>query len=333
MSFIALSKVMYMLSGMAVNWRQDVLPLLPQRAAVALRALPSSLADGLVEVRLGIDRPLSVSDCQRDWFLGADGQVTAAAGALRLTADESRDLLQSLTRYSVYAYEEELRNGFLTLQGGYRVGVAGRAVVRNGVLNGFGAATSYCIRIPRQIHGAAEEVHAAVRTPRGIRNTLVVSPPGMGKTTLLRDLARLLGVGSAAQPGLRVCIVDERSELAGGERRFDLGPRTDILDGCPKAQGVMLALRSLNPQVLVTDEIGRAEDAVALLDAINCGVGILTSAHGGSVEELRHRPVLREMIQGAYFQLFVLMDGSRGIGGITAIVRASELRAAAGGLR
>ncbi len=330
---IASFKVMNMYTSFAVNWREDILPLMPGRAAAALRALPAALADRLTEVRMGAGRPLTVCDCQRDWFLAGDGQSTTPAGALTLTADESRDLLQSLTRYSAYAYEEELRNGFLTLRGGYRVGVAGRAVLRGGALSGFGAATSFCIRIPRELRGVAADLYGAVRTAYGIRNTLVVSPPGMGKTTLLRDLTRMLSCGHAGHSGLRTCVVDERSELGGGERRFDLGCRTDVLDGCPKAQGILLALRSLGPQLLVTDEVGRAEDAVALQEALNCGVGVLASAHGAGPEDLHNRTALRALLEGGFFGLFIILDGSRGVGGVTAVVRAGENVQMAGGAR
>lgn len=150
-------------------------------------------------------------------------------------------------------------------------------------------------------------------------NTLIVSPPGMGKTTLLRDIARQLSTDEAGRPGMRVCVVDERSEIAGGygERRFDVGAKTDVLDGCPKAQGIVLALRSLSPQAILTDEVGRPEDAAALEDALNCGVGIVATAHGSGIRDILRRPVLRRMIGGGLFALYVVIGGERGVGGVT----------------
>lgn len=157
----------------------------------------------------------------------------------------------------------------------------------------------------------------------GILNTLIVSPPGMGKTTYLRDLARLISDGAAGYAGLRTSVIDERNEIGGGKASswFHLGEKTDVIDSCPKSQAIILALRSLNPQVIVTDEIGRLEDSEALLDAINCGVSLVASAHGRSIDDLMHRPVLRQIMQRNFFDLYAVIDGSKGVGVITSIVQ------------
>ena len=323
--------------GYTYDWRIDVSPMLPQRVAQAVDALEPALAERLTELRIGTERPMLATDCHRDYFITADGQLSAQpSNALYMTTDESRAFMQSITRYSAYAYEDELRNGFLTLKGGYRVGIAGKTVLNGGSIGGFGSASSYCIRIPRELKGIAGELFARVREGGGLLNTLIVSPPGMGKTTLLRDLARMLSSGHNGKQGLRTCVIDERSELSGGcgSRRFDLGSRTDVLDGCPKSQGIILALRSLGPQLIVTDEIGRPEDTLALLDAINCGVGIIATAHGAGLDDLMNRPILHGMMEGNFFQLYVIINGNKGIGGITAMVRADPACAhqKAGGL-
>ncbi|NLN41645.1 MAG: stage III sporulation protein AA, partial [Clostridiales bacterium] len=150
-----------------------------------------------------------------------------------------------------------------------------------------------------------------------VLHTLILSPPQMGKTTLLRDLSRQLSNGFSGFRGVKVGIVDERSEIAGcfqGIPQNDVGVRTDILDGCPKALGIIMMIRSLSPNVIITDEIGRPEDAMAIEDALNAGIKIITTAHSSGLEDARKRPILKSLLDKKVFQRVLVLGNSLGTG-------------------
>jgi stage III sporulation protein AA len=227
-----------------------------------------------------------------------------------------------LTNHSVYSFEEELRRGFITIPGGHRVGLAGRTLLENGRVRTIRDVSSFNIRVAREVFGVSKDILPYMIDPVGrrVHNTLIISPPQQGKTTLLRDLARTLSSGDRTSlqgltRGLKVGIVDERSEIAAsvkGVPRFNLGPRTDVLDGCPKAEGMMMMIRSLSPELIVVDEIGRPEDAEALHEALHGGISVIATAHGYGMSDIKLRPVLRELISERLFNRYVVLSLRKG---------------------
>jgi stage III sporulation protein AA len=228
----------------------------------------------------------------------------------------------------MYSFEEELRNGFITVSGGHRVGVCGRAVIENGRVKLLKDIGYMNFRVAKQVLGAADRVLGyLIRSPDCIYNTLIISPPQCGKTTLLRDIIRRLSSGGEGDlfRGVKNSLVDERSEIAAcsmGIPRNDVGIRTDVLDGCPKAEGIIMMIRSMSPEIVATDEIGRKEDADAIIDAVNAGVKVITTIHGSSTADFLNKQDLNRIKKGV-FERYVILSKKTGVGTLEAVLDGS----------
>lgn len=261
------------------------------------------------EIRFRAYRPVVMNVGGRE-HLVMDGNRLYIADRVVL-----KEMLEYMSGFSVYAFEEEIRQGYLTLEGGHRVGIAGKPVVKNGEITNFQYISGFHFRISHEVKGAGDEILPYLYENRKLCNTLILSPPGFGKTTVLRDLVRRISDGNENGAGMNVGVVDERSEVGGaylGIAQNDLGMRTDLLDDCPKAQGMRMLLRAMGPQVIAVDELGGMEDARAVLQISRCGVKMVMTAHGADIEELRQKKDLEALMERHIFARFVILKSPMG---------------------
>lgn len=373
----------------------NILIKLPESMRDRIEKLPVQALQQLEEIRIRTNT---------DTLLISGGREYSLCDGDEITAEVLEEILNRLLDYSYYAYEEELSRGYITIEGGHRVGICGRVTLENGQVHLIKDVSSLNIRRSREITGASEKILGAVLSPAKapaesvpnagisvgyegekspvpsaisgvcssaagcegekspatsassgacssaagcggekspvpsaisgacssaagcrrmvVRNTLIISPPKCGKTTMLRDLARNL-----SNAGFRIGICDERSEIAGcydGKTSYDLGPRTDVLDGCPKADGILMLIRAMSPDVVMTDEIGKPEDAAAIRSALSAGVKIITTIHGSSFEDAA-KSAVGSLITDHVFETLIFLSAQPVTGTVEKILRMPEV--------
>ena len=265
----------------------------------------------LQEIRLRIGKPLIIVSDNIEFVLHKI-----------IEKEELMEILEYVSNYSLYAFENELKQGFITIEGGHRVGMTGQVQIEDGEVKNIKHISSMNIRISHEVLNCADVIFPYITEDKQICNTLIISPPRCGKTTMLRDLIRQVSDGNRWVRGCTVGVVDERSELGGcylGVPQNKLGMRTDILDCCPKSKGMLMLVRSMAPQVIAVDEIGSAEDIHALEYAMHCGCKMLATVHGTSMEEIRKKPILDELVKRHKFERYVVLGNTHHIGEIEGI--------------
>ena len=240
----------------------------------------------------------------------------------QVTKEDIRELLEYVSNYSLYAYEQEMRQGFITIEGGHRIGMTGQAIIEDGRVKNLKYISSVNIRMSHEVLGCADRIFPYITGNKRLYHTLIVSPPRCGKTTLLRDIVRQVSGGNPYLKGMSEGVVDERSEIGGsymGVAQNHLGMRTDVLDACPKAEGMIMLIRSMGPEVIAADEIGTAEDVHAIEYAMHCGCKMLVTVHGQSMEELKKKPLFGEMIAKKRFERYIVLGREEHVGQVEGV--------------
>lgn len=314
-----------------MSMKDDLLKIFSVKLRTVLGKLNIDF-EQLQEIRLRINAPLLIIYGNKEAFITEEAKLVDQPGkAIQITKNEIRETMEYISNYSLYAFEEEIKQGFITINGGHRIGIAGKVIIEDDSIKGMKHISFINIRLAHQVKGCANQVLPFLlrQQEKEIYHTLIISPPRCGKTTLLRDLIRQFSDGSTHLPGMSVGVVDERSEIGAcymGTPQNELGIRTDILDCCPKAIGMMILIRSMSPQIIAVDEIGSKEELDAIDYVIGCGCKLIATVHGSSIEDIKRKPVLGELLKKKLFERYVILSNITGIGHLEEIYDADGKR-------
>ncbi|MGL6174364.1 MAG: stage III sporulation protein AA [Cellulosilyticaceae bacterium] len=289
--------------------KDNILSIMPHSIRGMMERIGVEKFNQMEEIRLRVGQPLLITVAGKEYGLDYTGTCDLKRGYKVIEQDVS-SVLKFISGFSLYALEDEIRQGYITIEGGHRIGIVGKAVVEKNSIKTLKYMSALNIRIAHEVIGCSDKILPYLFEKSRLCHTLIVSPPKCGKTTILRDLIRNLSNGFYAYGPFTVGVVDERSEIAGcymGVPQNDIGTRTDVLDGCPKVEGMHMLLRSMSPQVIAVDEIGKKEDMLALEEVLGAGVSILCTVHGMDLDDCYKKPILKEMIDQGLFERIVVL--------------------------
>ena len=315
------------------NISDEIINSLSLNLREKIKKLPKSNLN-IEEIRLRAQKPLILNANNKDYFYNEkDNDLGIKMDKPYIvTREDIEQTFQIICKYSIHTFMDDITKGFITLRGGHRVGIVGKAIVENGQVKNIKHISSLNIRISREIIGCSDKIlDHIIKDNTQVNNTLIISPPQCGKTTLLRDIVRNLSNGNKrfGFKGTKVALIDERNEIGGsylGVPQMDVGIRTDIIETCPKDIGIIMLLRSMSPNVIVTDEIGNEKEVKALYTALNGGVSLITTVHGDSIDDIKGRKELSHLLDRELFKKVIILSARKGPGTVEKIYDLEEKR-------
>lgn len=285
---------------------KDILDSLPSNIRTNLELL--NIMDKLQEIRIKVNKPIIYVLDKREII-----------SSLVCLQEDMKVIMQKISNYSLYAHEEDMKQGYITINGGHRVGICGKCVLDEKGVKTIRSIASINIRVSRAVLGCSNNLMKYLVKDNRVLNTIIISPPKCGKTTLLRDISRNIsdGFNLANLSGKKVCVIDERSEIAAcyeGIPQMNVGLRTDVLDNCIKSSGIMMAIRSMSPDVVICDEIGTEKDMESILAARTCGISVISTIHGFDIEDLKERFIFKDIIKNNIFDRAIILNSKNGVG-------------------
>lgn len=272
---------------------------------------------GVSEIHLRLSKPMCIEYGDGRFYVNEKGNLTVMPNCgVRVTRKHIEEAIEIATSSSVYSMQEEIKNGFITIEGGHRIGITGMGVIKEDKVSFIKNISALNYRLACEVKGCSDSIIDKIEDKNGVKNTLIISPPGAGKTTMLRDIVCQLSYKS-----YNVSVVDERCEIAAmneGKSSFDLGFSTDVMEGVDKAEGMLMVLRSMSPDVIVTDEIGKSEDVDAIEKITNSGAAVIATIHGRSIDMVKRRPDLKRML--SFFDVVITLSRRKGVGTVEEVL-------------
>ncbi|MDD3225461.1 MAG: stage III sporulation protein AA [Clostridium sp.] len=284
----------------------DILNFMPQKIRGTILEFKNT--NKLQEIRMKVDRPIIFISGVQEYV---SNEYTSY--------DDIKTVVKKMSNYSIYSIEDEIRQGYMTIKGGHRVGICGNCVLENNTIKTLKDISSLNIRICTEVLGCSDNLMRYIIKDNNVLNTIIISPPNCGKTTLVRDITRNIsnGMQNPHIKGQKVCVIDERSEICSsfnGCPQLNVGIRTDVMDNCPKSQGIIMAIRSMAPNVIICDEIGTYEDVKSIISALNSGINLITTIHGFGIEDLNKRDVFKKVLENNVFKRGIVLSRKNGVG-------------------